>query len=828
MAAARACCTCCASASACRAPRTPASRASAARARCSSTARCLRLPRAGGGGGRLRHPTVEGLGRRRACCQRRAAGVRRRRRRAVRLLHARASSSRSTTCSTTRPTRPTSRSARRSPATCAAAPATAGSSTPSTPRCVVRRRAAVVTGRRRRRPTPAAAGGRVPAALGDSPPRPDGTPKVRGEFAFASDLRRRGDALGPHAALAASPRPHPSPSTSPRRSPSPACSPCSRPRTSPGDHLRARAHADQPVFADDVVRYVGEPVAVVAADHPEIAAPGHRGDRRRPTSRCPVLSDGGPRRGRRPDPPDGNVVRHVPIRHGDPTAEGDVVVEGTYEVGMQDQAFLGPEAGLAVPDGDGGVDLCVATQWLHHDRDQVAACLGLPPRPRPPPPRRGRRGVRRPGGRQPPRARLPPRPPHRPARADDLPPRRVVPRARAPAPGGDAATATTPTATARSSRSRPRSLLDGGAYASSSPAVCSNAARFAAGPYKVPNAVVDAVVVRTNNPPCGAMRGFGAVQACFAHESQMDKLAGGPRHRPRRAPPAQRAGARRRRAHRAGDHRRHPRCGSASRPPWPTRCRPDEADGRAAGACPGGAGRTADRAPTCGAASAFAVGCKNLLFSEGFDDDSEAACRARRRRRHRHVRGGRGRPGLRHHRPADRPHDARRRRGGRRRGRDGEHRLGRLAPRPPARRGCPAAPSRRPASSSPTRCGPTSPRSLDVRRRLAASRRPTAGSVDLGGTVDVGVAEAAGDRRSRPPCGTSTARPYPLDDDGQGDCDVSLRLRGPPRRRRRRPRARPGAGRADRHRPGRRPGAATRCRSSGRSRAASPRAWGWP
>ena len=52
---------------------------------------------------------------------------------------------------------------------------------------------------------------------------------------------------------------------------------------------------------------------------------------------------------------------------------------GVYEVGIQDQAFLGPESGLAVPDGEGGVDLYVATQWLHVDRDQVAPCLGLPP-----------------------------------------------------------------------------------------------------------------------------------------------------------------------------------------------------------------------------------------------------------------------------------------------------------------------------------------------------------------------------------------------------------------------------------------------------------------
>ena len=56
---------------------------------------------------------------------------------------------------------------------------------------------------------------------------------------------------------------------------------------------------------------------------------------------------------------------------------GDVTVSGYYEVGQQDQAFLGPESGIAIPDGEGGVDIHVATQWLHVDRDQVAPCLGL-------------------------------------------------------------------------------------------------------------------------------------------------------------------------------------------------------------------------------------------------------------------------------------------------------------------------------------------------------------------------------------------------------------------------------------------------------------------
>jgi CO/xanthine dehydrogenase Mo-binding subunit len=70
-----------------------------------------------------------------------------------------------------------------------------------------------------------------------------------------------------------------------------------------------------------------------------------------------------------------------------------------------------------------------------------------------------------------------------------------------------------------------RIVLDGGAYAATTSAVTGNAATLGVGPYEVPNVVMDAYGMYTNNPPCGAMRGFGAVQACFAYESQMDKLA---------------------------------------------------------------------------------------------------------------------------------------------------------------------------------------------------------------------------------------------------------------------------------------------------------------
>src|SRR5262249_47076769 len=74
----------------------------------------------------------------------------------------------------------------------------------------------------------------------------------------------------------------------------------------------------------------------------------------------------------------GNLVRHVRIRRGAPQAQADIVVRGRYRVGVQDQAFLGPESGLAVPAEDGGIELYVATQWLHVDRAQIAASLGMP------------------------------------------------------------------------------------------------------------------------------------------------------------------------------------------------------------------------------------------------------------------------------------------------------------------------------------------------------------------------------------------------------------------------------------------------------------------
>jgi xanthine dehydrogenase molybdenum-binding subunit len=70
-----------------------------------------------------------------------------------------------------------------------------------------------------------------------------------------------------------------------------------------------------------------------------------------------------------------------------------------------------------------------------------------------------------------------------------------------------------------------RMIGDKGAYASVGAKVLERAAGHALGPYRVPNVDIEALAVYTNNPPCGAMRGFGANQAAFAVERCIDRLA---------------------------------------------------------------------------------------------------------------------------------------------------------------------------------------------------------------------------------------------------------------------------------------------------------------
>ncbi len=472
---------------------------------------------------------------------------------------------------------------------------------------------------------PSDTGSAVDGRIGDSPLRPDGTLKVKGEFAYSSDLWMEdmiwgvtlrsphvharivsidiGEALataGVYAVLTAD--------------------------DVPGDNVGLE-HADQPALASGVVRYQGEPVALVAADHPEIA--------RQATKKIkvvyeelPAVTDG--RAAMEPDAPrvhaEGNLLRHLKIRKGDPAPTAPVVVSMDFEVGMQDQAFLGPESGLAVPDEEGGVDLYVATQWLHADQRQICAALGIPPEQV----RLTLAGVGGAfGGREDLSIHV-----HACMLAlhTGKPIKMVYNREesffghvhRHPASlryefGADT--------DGRLVYGRADLLFDGGAYASSTGAVVGNGGTLGMGPYNIPNVHVDAYGVYTNNPPCGAMRGFGCVQAAFAHEALMDELAD--------RLGMDRVALRALNGMQEGDHNITGQLIDSAAPvaelvklvqdmPLPAeRTSQDEVDLRGV---PGGVSNTTHGEGVVRGVG-YAVTYKNVGFSEGFDDFSTARVR---------------------------------------------------------------------------------------------------------------------------------------------------------------------------------------------------------
>ncbi|MFE2429063.1 xanthine dehydrogenase family protein molybdopterin-binding subunit [Streptomyces sp. NPDC059373] len=388
-------------------------------------------------------------------------------------------------------------------------------------------------------PTKLTQGSQTKGGIGESTLRPDGTLKVTGEFAYASDLWHEDMLWGqtlrsPHAHAEI------------------VSIDISEALAQPGvyavltyDDLPTDVKnygleiQDTPVLAHGRVRHHGEPVALVAADHPETArraAAKIKVDYRQ----LPVVTDeasatapGAPliHEGR-----DDHHIGHVPhpnIVHRQPIIRGnadeaarraDVIVTGEYEVGIQDQAFLGPESGLAVPAEDGGVDLYVATQWLHSDLRQIAPVLGLPEDKV----RMTLSGVGGAfGGREDLSMQI-----HGCLLAlrTGKPVKMVYNRFesffghvhRHPAKLWYEHGATRD---GKLTHMKCRIVLDGGAYASASPAVVGNASSLSVGPYIVEDVEIEAIALYTNNPPCGAMRGFGAVQACFAYEAQMDKVA---------------------------------------------------------------------------------------------------------------------------------------------------------------------------------------------------------------------------------------------------------------------------------------------------------------
>ncbi|MFF2550783.1 xanthine dehydrogenase family protein molybdopterin-binding subunit [Nocardia sp. NPDC058058] len=484
----------------------------------------------------------------------------------------------------------------------------------------------MTTARTTRFPGEVAAPGR--GGVGDSPLRPDGALKVKGEFAYASDLWIDGMLWG---ATLRSPHPR-AIIKSINIAAALALTGVHAVLTHedvPGRKMYGLDHTwDQPVLAIGEVRHHGEPIALVAADHPEIARRALalidiEWDVLEPiTDPMAVLS--APNKLKVQER--GGIARHQPVRVGDITVGREmaaVVVEEEFEVGIQDQAFLGPESGMVIPAEDGGLDFYVATQWMHNDLSQIGPCLGLADDQI----RMTMAGIGGAfGGREDLSMQI-----HAGmlAMRTGKPIKMMYNREesffghvhRHPAKMLYEFGAT---ATGKLTYAKVLIVLDGGAYTSATLNVTGNASSLAVGPYEIPHIEIDAYGVYTNNPPCGAMRGFGAVQACFAHESMMDKLAEALDMDPVRV-----------RQLNVVQQGSKLATGQIVHAPTPLKEMlttlsemplPDAMDASDIRNLPGGASQTTHGEGVVRGVG-YGVGIKNICFSEGFDDLSTARVR---------------------------------------------------------------------------------------------------------------------------------------------------------------------------------------------------------
>ncbi len=303
----------------------------------------------------------------------------------------------------------------------------------------------------------------------------------------------------------------------------------------PGRLHHGLVYQDWPALAKDKVRYIGDPVAIVAAETEEIAAAAL--DLIQVTYEpLPVVDS--PEAALAPGAPlvheeweTGNLLKHIKVRHGDVEqgfAEADVVVSRTYHTATTEHAFLEPECAIGVPAGYDAahprLTIYVGSQIPYADRNQVAACLGVP----------------------------------------DSAVRIVSPLVGGGFGGKEDIAAQIHVALLAQRTGRPVKMLyrrdeslrfhpkrhattihirmgakrdgritavqaelygDGGAYASLSDKVMTRATTHATGPYAIPHAKIDCYATYTNNPPSGAFRGFGVTQSAFAVEQTIDILA---------------------------------------------------------------------------------------------------------------------------------------------------------------------------------------------------------------------------------------------------------------------------------------------------------------
>ena len=296
----------------------------------------------------------------------------------------------------------------------------------------------------------------------------------------------------------------------------------------PGNNLTGIINKDRPLLVSDKVRFVGDAIALIAAENEEAAEKGVNAinvvyeDLPAVFDPEEALKDSAPKIHEK-----GNLLFTRKVKKGniDKAFENcQAVVEKTYQTSCLEHTYLEPDAGAGYVERDGTIVIFASTQNPHYDHSDVVSILGVEDE-------KVRIIQAATGGGF--GSKL------------DLnvqgfiglalyhlkrPVRYVYRREEAFLATAKRHPLTMIVKTGADSKGRllamrARIICDTGAYASYGIAVASRSAVHATGPYEIENVDIEALCVYTNKPFSGAMRGFGAPQMAFANESQMDLLA---------------------------------------------------------------------------------------------------------------------------------------------------------------------------------------------------------------------------------------------------------------------------------------------------------------
>jgi selenium-dependent xanthine dehydrogenase len=297
----------------------------------------------------------------------------------------------------------------------------------------------------------------------------------------------------------------------------------------PGQRSQGLIYKDWPIFVaeGEETRYVGDVIAAVAARDRRTARRAAQAIIVDYEVREPLTS---PEDALKPDAPQihkkGNLLSKSEINRGnveEALANSAHTATRTFQTQFIEHMFLEPESCIALPEGD-GLRVYTQGQGVFDDRRQIASFMGMPEE-------KvfvmlvsngGAFGGKEDMSIQAQTALL--------ARATGMPVKLTLSREESLRlhPKRHPIKMTYTVGCDREGRLtavKAHMIGDKGAYASVGTKVLERAAGHCTGPYKVENVEVVSLAVYTNNPPCGAMRGFGANQAAFAIESMLDILA---------------------------------------------------------------------------------------------------------------------------------------------------------------------------------------------------------------------------------------------------------------------------------------------------------------